>query len=119
MKEENIFTYNLFAIKYFRKGHPFPQLFVYCLTRNTLLTFFYSDEQCTLKVKQISSTYCWLVLILLLCVCVSSGAFSHLCHHETTNTFIFVYMQSFLFGLSWHNPVENYRLSLFFGFPVN
>ena len=78
MKEENIFTYNLFAIKYFRKGHPSPQLFVYCLTRNTLLTFFCSDEQCTLKVKQISSTYCWLVLILLLCVYVFLQVLFHI-----------------------------------------
>ena len=30
------------------------------------------------------------------------------------NSFVFVYMHSFLFGLSWHNHVKNYRLLLFF-----
>ena len=54
-----------------------------------------------------------------LCICVSWGAFSHFCYHEITfmNSFIFAYMHSFLFGLSWHNHVKNYRLLLFFRFP--
>ena len=37
-----------------------------------------------------------------LCICVSWGAFSHLCFNEITfmNSFIFPYMDSLLFGLS-------------------
>ena len=47
-----------------------------------------------------------------LCICLSWGAFSHFCCHEITliNSFIFAYMKSFLFGLSWHNHVKYYRL---------
>ena len=36
--------------------------------------------------------------------CVFYGAFSHLCYHETTNSFIFVYFLLHIhIGLSWHN----------------
>ena len=56
-----------------------------------------------------------------LCICVSLGAFSHFCYHEITfiNRFVFAYMHSFLFDLSWHNHAKSYRLLFFFSLRGN
>ena len=113
-----------------KKVTSFPPFsFLYCLSRNTLfINLFCSDE--LKKKKQISSFNfnCWFILtfffllldlILLFCIYVSWGAFLHFGYHEITfmNSFLFAYMHSFLFGVSWRNHVKNYRLLLFFQFP--
>ena len=106
-----------------------PGLFVVLQGIPTLLTFICSD-QIIAKNKNnkkiiLFSTCCSLVLILLFCKYAFLRGLLQLCHQETTNSFIFAYMHSFLFGLSSNNIAQknswpwfkNYRLLLFLQFP--
>ena len=43
-------------------------------------------------------------------ICISQGTFSQFCHHETTNSFIFAYIYSFLFDLSSNHVVQKKEL---------
>ena len=102
-----------------KKVNSFPPfLFSYCLSRNTsfinLLLLWW-----IFKIKQISSFNLLLVDFdfAVLCICVSWGAFSHFCYHEITlNSFIFGYVHSFLFGVSWRIMLKITGYCCFFSF---
>ena len=113
-----------------KKVNSFPPFsFSYCLSRNTLFINLLLLPW-IFKIKQISSSNLLLVdfdffffavwfEFIVLCICISWGAFSHFYYHETTfmNSFIFPYIHSFLFGVSWCNHVKNYRVLSLFQFP--
>ena len=58
----------------------------------------------------------WVCFCCFVYICLLGRLVSHFCRHETTNSFIFVYMHSFLFGLSWHNHRMLEIIGFFFRF---